>query len=289
MYAILTFHMDESGRKSPSTYLGLSFGFLTFLWLVLLLITFATDSTDSFTRTLEFIIFFSVFRVSTYYIIPAFTVVFLVLTIFPILLNRKISNILHVSELIIFATNILLLVLFLCHFSYPFIRGTSIECRVQPWLPKHSCYEELARKSNNINFCKEGEERCFSSSNGFTPELKLCERELASCLTYFALKENNQSLCPKSKTGCITALAEQLAQPKICEEIDPSDQEESRVCYATLARDLKDYSLCEKYVPKKTDYNRYHDYNYVIGGRPHHTADETCYILREDLNPSDTR
>lgn len=271
--------MDTNNRKLPSIYLGLSISFLVFLGILTIIMIFSSDATgDPFgMKSLGTSIFLSVFWKSLILTL-IFSLLFFTLTIYPFL-KQKYIHILFVLECVVLAINLVLFILMVSHFSYSFIKDTSLECQIQPWQGGTYCYETLAKTTKDINFCKKEEDQCiYSSPAGVSTNI--CKRASASCFAYFALKEGDQSLCPKSKMGCITALAQQLSQPNLCEEINSSDEMERRICYATLARELKDYSLCEKYVTPGMDSN-YGTETYVAGPDYGVGPEATCSLLKD--------
>lgn len=228
----------NTAEKPSSFYLIASvfFGSI-FLSASIILFPFAINTIPNI-DSLEFTIFILVFE-STFYILPAFSLIFFIFKKYPLLSNKTLKKIFFL-EIIFIIFNIVLFILAVNHFQYSFIRNTELECKIQS---SSSCYEKLAETTNDSNYCKKIEKQCRFITNE-------CSRTSAPCFAHFAIMEDDLSLCPKSKTGCTSELAKQLPNPALCEELAYSDWE-YRLCYAGVAEKTKDYSLCEKYVIKE--------------------------------------
>lgn len=115
-------------------------------------------------------------------------------------------------------------------FMYERIRGTETECeyysQYRGGLYQANCYTDLAKKTNDIQYCYKGPQ-------GHGPD---------SCLSYFAQKKNDQSVCDPNDAYCLQGIAVQNTDPTGCRKIA---QERTRAqCYDIVAEKLNNPGYC---------------------------------------------
>ncbi len=81
------------------------------------------------------------------------------------------------------------------------LKGTEMECRVYSGSTRSYCYSELAKKTNNVSYCKKTE-------------------MFTGCYTYFAEKDRDPSLCPNTDFQCLMSVARKEKNPEICTRIE---------------------------------------------------------------------